>query len=214
MLKKIVLAALVSLPFLATYAQDIETPSPRLRISASGGYAYRLGKKPSSNDYYKNISRGPAFEAGFSYFFNRQSGIGIKYSEFSSSGSGNLVTGQFASSNIKIRYAGPVYQTRLISYSGNFHFLSGISLGYLGYRDNAVIGPAGANSKGSTIGAMAELGGDLRIVRKLFAGILISVYSGKLSSMQVNGASVKLNEQQLESLSRIEGSVGLRYSFF
>lgn len=89
------------------------------------------GKKPASDSYYKEIARGPVFDAGLYYYFNYWSGLGIRYSEFSSSGSGNTITGQFVLSNIKIRYIGPVYQSRMISHSGRFHFLSGLSIRYV-----------------------------------------------------------------------------------
>ncbi|MCF3109310.1 hypothetical protein LL912_11010 [Niabella sp. CC-SYL272] len=214
MLKKITAALLMTIAVFTLHAQSEQDLATRFRIAASGGYAYRLGKKPLANDYYKDIARGPVFDVGLYYFFNHQSGTGIKYSEFSSFGSGNIITGQFVRSNVKIRYIGPVYQSRLISQSGRFHFLSAVSLGYMSFRDNAAFDQGSATLKGGTLGAMAELGSDLRIVRNLFAGAAVSVYGGSISTMHINGTPVKLEAEKRESLSRIEASLGIRYYFF
>ncbi|SDE18169.1 hypothetical protein [Niabella drilacis] len=211
MCKKIIICLLAITTFTTLYAQQGEDPFPKFQIAASGGYAFRLGKKPASSDYYKDISRGSVLDGGLYYYFSRQSGMGIRYSEFSSFGSGNLITGQFARSDIKIRFIGPVYQSRLISRSEKFHFLTGLSLGYMSYRDNAVFDQGSAAIKGGTFGTMVELGSDLRIVRGLFAGLKFSLYGGSLSSITRQGQTVQLDDKQRESLSRIEGTVGLRY---
>lgn len=64
----------------------------------------------------------------------------------------------------------------------------------MGYRDNASLDQGSTILKGSSVGAMAELGSDLRIVHNLFAGTGISLYGGSISTMRINGTAVDLKE--------------------
>mgnify|MGYP001049602581 CR=1 FL=1 len=185
----------------------------KLKIAVSGGYAYRLGKKPSGDQYYKDISHGPVFTSDLTWFWNQKNGAGIHYSYFTTSGTSNNLG---VNSNINIQFIGPVYRVQSISANEKWQVTSGIGLGYMSYTDKGWINfgmPGSSTIKGASLGSLIEAGVDYKIVKGLSAGINLNLHAGYLSRINHNGSSIKLDSKNRESLSRIEGAGGLRYSF-
>lgn len=191
-------------------AQIFEPEYSKLRLAVSGGYAYRLGKKPSDNAYFRDISRGPVFNAGLIYFLNRNHGLGADYSLFSTAAS--MVSPDILS-NIKITYIGASYRFRQPVFNEKAAWLSGIGIGYMGYRDQGWINRVEGTIKGGTVGTLLNTGMDIKIVKGLSAGIDINLYGGALSNVTRNGSTTQLEGDNRESLTRVEGVAGLRYNF-
>lgn len=194
-------------------AQESANGLSKIKIAVSGGYAYRFGKKPSGDQYFKDISHGPVFTSDLTWFWNQQSGAGIHYAYFTTSGTSNNLG---INSNIAIHFIGPVYRVRGMSANEKWQLASGIGLGYMSYTDKGWInfGMPGSNTiTGASLGTLIETGIDYKIVKGLSAGLNLNLYGGSLSKINHNGTSVKLDSKNKESLSRIEGVAGLRYNF-
>lgn len=191
-------------------AQIFEPDYSKLRLAASGGYAYRLGKKQADDQYFQDISQGPVFNAGLIYFLNRKHGIGLDYSLFSTAGS---LTVPGVVSNIKITYIGASYNFRQPVFNEKAAWISGIGVGYIGYRDQGWINSVAGTIKGGTVGSLLNTGLDFKIVNGLSAGVNVNLYAGSLSSITRNGTTTQLEGYNIESLTRVEGIAGLRYNF-
>lgn len=191
-------------------AQVFEPDYSKLRLSVSGGYAYRLGKKPANDPYFQDIRRGPVFNAGLIYFLNRHHGLGIDYSLFSTAGS---LASPSILSNIKTTYMGASYRFRQPLLNGKAAWLSGIGVGYFGYRDQGWINSVAGTIKGGSVGTLLNTGFDVTIRKGLAAGVDINLYGGALSSVTRNGTTTQLEGNNRESLTRVEGVAGLRYNF-
>ncbi|MGN7783062.1 hypothetical protein ACTJIJ_00990 [Niabella sp. 22666] len=193
-----------------TQAQIFEPEYSKLRLAVSGGYAYRLGKKPANDAYFRDISQGPVFNAGLIYFLNRNHGVGLDYSLFSTAAS---LSSSNILSNIKITYIGASYRFRQPVFNEKAAWISGIGVGYIGYRDQGWIERVEGTIKGGTVGTLLNTGIDFKIWNGLSAGVDINLYGGSLSSVTRNGATTQLEGDNRESLTRVEGVAGLRYNF-
>lgn len=191
-------------------AQIFEPDYSKLRLSVSGGYAYRLGKQPANDQYFRDIRQGPVFNAGLIYFLNRKHGLGIDYSLFSTAGS---LASPSVLSNIKATYIGASYRFRQPVFNNKVDWLSGIGVGYFGYRDQGWINNVAGTIKGGTVGSFLTTGLDFTIWKGLAAGIDINLYGGSLSNITRNGTTTQLEDNNRESLTRVEGVAGLRYNF-
>ncbi|WP_114791656.1 outer membrane beta-barrel protein [Niabella yanshanensis] len=210
MTKKYLLLTIAIACCYPSHAQIFEPDYSKLRVAVSGGYAYRLGKKPSGDPYFRDISQGPVFNAGLIYFFNSKHGLGADYSLFSTAGS---LASPSVLSNIKIAYFGASYHFRQPVFNEKAEWLSGIGVGYIGYRDQGWIDRVEGTIKGGSVGTFLATGIDFKIVKGLSAGIDINLYGGSLSSITRNGSTTELEGDNRESLTRVESVAGLRYNF-
>ncbi|MCH5717487.1 hypothetical protein [Niabella hibiscisoli] len=210
MIKKYLLLTIALVYCCLSHAQIFEPDYSKLRLAVSGGYAYRLGKKPDNASYFRDISRGPVFNAGLIYFLSRKHGVGIDYSLFSTAAS---MTSPSLISNIKINYTGASYRFRQPVLNEKAEWLCGIGAGYIGYRDQGWINSIEGTIKGGSVASFMTTGIDIKISRGLSAGIDVNLYSGSLSRVTRNGATTQLEGNNIESLTRVEGLAGLRYNF-
>lgn len=210
MTKKYLLLTIATAYCCLSQAQIFEPDYSKLRLAFSGGYAYRLGKKPANNSYFRDISRGPVFNAGLIYFLNYNHGLSVDYSLFSTAAS---LASPSILSNIKISYIGASYRFRQPVLNEKATWLSGIGVGYFGYRDQGWIERVEGTIKGGTVGTLLNTGIDFKIWKGLAAGIDINLYGGSLSSVTRNGSTTQLEGDNRESLTRVEAVAGLRYNF-
>lgn len=205
-----------------------EQEAPRFRIVVNGGYSYRVGKLPSgfsgeTRDYMKKLKSGFNIGADVQYYFNDDWGIGLKYLRFQSSGSGVIPVetpdGRVranTSDNIGISFYGPTFLGRVYTakdYSQSL--VVGASLGYMRYRDNGKVAAYPVVITGGTIGSGLDVGYDIRIARRLYAGAQISYLAGTLSKYTVeqgNQTTTRdLKDDEKENLSHLSISAGLRF---
>nr|WP_295870697.1 outer membrane beta-barrel protein [uncultured Chitinophaga sp.] len=225
-MKKWTLLLIMSAMALGVRAQEQETP--RFRVVVNGGYSYRIGKLPSgfseeTRDYMKKLKSGFNIGADVQYYFNDSWGIGLKYLRFQASGSavipvqtptdyGRAVT----SDNIGISFYGPTFLGRIYTTKDNSQaFIIGASLGYMRYRDNGKVADYGVVITGGSLGSGVDVGYDIRIARKLYAGAQFSYLAGNLHKYTIrqgNQTTTRdLKDGEKEDLSHISLSAGLRF---
>lgn len=201
-----------------------------VRFAFQGGYSYRVAKihesiPPELKDYANGLKSGFNFGADFTYFLSETIGFGMKYNFFNSSNKiddvwvldfrGNRRFGEL-SDDIKISFIGPSFSSRTQSYDKNHVLLTNIALGYLSYKNDAVL-IDDIEIKGSTVGIVADLGYDGKIADNLFLGAQISFLVGALSEYDVSNGltqrTVSLDDDDKDNLSRLDLSVGIRFHF-
>ncbi|SKA44016.1 Outer membrane protein beta-barrel domain-containing protein [Chitinophaga eiseniae] len=217
---------MISAMTLGARAQEQETP--RFRIVVNGGYSYRVGKLPSgfsgeTRDYMKKLKSGFNIGADVQYYFNDSWGIGLKYLRFQSSGSAVIPVetptdyGRAATSdNIGISFYGPTFLGRVYTTNDNSQaFIIGASLGYMRYKDNGKVATYPVVITGGTVGSGVDVGYDIRIARKLYAGAQLSYFAGSLSKYTIeqgNQTTTRdLKDDERENLSHLSISAGLRF---
>lgn len=233
-MKKLIIIAAVLLTALSASAQGIVTSDTTLnkryyspfRVSVQGGYAYRLGKVDKSlshdmADYSKKLSHGYSYGADVTWFFMENIGVGIKYNSLHISNSAKVTASYDDGSkqngeirdNISITFIGPFASFRSTSRNSRHTFLANIGLGYMGYKDNAVlIKPYVV--KGADAGLLYELGYDYNISDKIAVGAILSYIAGNLKQARTNVSgnweTLTLEEGQYESMCHFNLSIGLR----
>lgn len=232
-MKRLLFISMIFLASVPTYAQSIVTSDttvtanfPSWRFSANGGYAYRIGKVDNSQDavlvnHIKKLKQGVTYGADATWFFMESLGVGLKYNSLNI-GNSEQVTVTYDNGTqesglledkINIWFFGPIASYRVMSRNMRNAFFMNVGLGYMGYKDRAVlIDPF--IIKGSTIGYLYEIGYDQSLTDKISLGAMLSFVSGTLTGYQRNqGGSwntVNLESDSYESLNHINLSIGLR----
>ena len=220
------------------YFQASEVPKEKVvgyenyqhyRISVNGGYSYQTAKVSGSvpsdfKDYIKELKSGYHLGGDLTYYFNEPLGFGIKYYLFKSSNSldniyledinGNRRYGKM-SDDLTISFIGPTFSTRLLNHDKSNVLLMNMSLGYMGYSNNAVVIDK-YKITGSTMGLAFDFGYDIGLSENLALGIQLSLLTGTLFEYDWNDGTktqkIKLERGAYESLNRIDLSVGLRFN--
>ena len=205
--------------------------SPKFRAAINGGYSFGTAI-PSENilldysnykDYYRNLKSGYHFGGEATYFFSDAFGVGLKgYIHKSSNKLDNITdttggTTRYGSmsDNITTSYVGPTFSTRFLNQDNTRAILLDVSLGYMGYYNNAVRIDS-YKIKGQSLGISLSAGYDMEIAKNLILGFQLSYLMGTLSQYDINdGATTKtitLDKEEHESLNRLDFSVGLRFT--
>ena len=219
------------------YFQEAEVPAnmvvgmkdfPRFRAAFNFGWSYRLSKVsdniPSDfRDYMQNLRSGYMLGLEMSYFMSKPFGLGVKYSVHRSKNdmspvtimyeNGYTRTGQM-SDNISISFIGPTFTIRGLNKDMKNSFIMSIGLGYLAYKDVAVL-IDDFTLKGSTMGLCWDIGYDIGLSKGVALGFMLSLITGKLTSYDISDGfttqTIKLDSDEQEGLSRIDLSIGLRF---
>lgn len=232
-MKRLIFISLLFLAFVSAHAQNIVTSDtsvssnfPSWRFSAQGGYAYRVGKVDDSQDavlvnHIKKLKHGVTYGADATWFFMESFGVGLKYNVLSA-GNSEQVTVTYddgtqksglLEDNINISFCGPIASYRVLSRNMRNAFYINVGLGYMGYKNRAVlIDPF--IIKGGTVGTLYEIGYDLALTDKVSLGAMLSSISGTLTSCKTNQGGtwneVDLESDSYESLYHFNLSIGLR----
>jgi len=203
---------------------------PVFRLSFGGGFSYRTAEISSdiSNefiDYMKKLKLGYNFYMDVAGYFNRAIGLGASCKWFKSSNSivdgiyiidtaGNLRSGTM-SDNINILFVGPMFSVRFLNKAKRHALHLNASIGFMGYWDDAIlVEPFQIHAK--TAGLSLEVGYDIRITDNLLVGFQFSSILGAFRSYKLTtggySSSEILPERQAESISRIDLTIGLRFS--
>lgn len=200
-------------------------------LNASVGAAFRVGATPDGltneqKEYIKKLKSGTSYDFS-TYYVKNETGFGIKYNVYNSDGlianqsislnDGTVIKGDFTD-NIKISYIGPsmIYSQNEDSKVGeaNMEF----SLGYISYQNNSTIIGQPIKVTGSNLGAVGGFGYHFRIVPNFLIGGQINFIGGVLKRLKYTYAdgtteTVKLNEEELENLWRIDLAIGAKFRF-
>ena len=203
-----------------------ETYYPRFRVAVSVGWSYRTARlspdiNPEFTEYFRQLKTGIHYDVGLTYYFKEQWGLGLKYNEFLSSNEMNnvyyterpTVSGKM-SDNIRIKFIGPIYSSRIYNPVNNHCFLIDAGIGYVDYRQNKYVISTPISFKGGTAGAYWSIGYDVGLSDSFALGFQLTLLTGVLTQYTVfDGTSTyteKLDKDKYENLSRIELSIGLR----
>ena len=200
------------------------------RIGLQGGWSYMLGKVSSSvpaefHSHFDALKTGYSLGGNATYFFNRMIGIGATYSMFRSAHSTdievvdpdtyNFITGKLAD-DLNIQYFGPSFNMRVMSESQAVQFIPYASIGYVSYKNDAAFVTA-YNVKGNTFAYALGAGLDIALHRNIALGVDVSAIFGGLDRLEITDEkgtrTLQLNDGQLESVSRIDVSGGIRFNF-
>jgi len=194
----------------------------KFRLAFSGGYSYLLGKTPEGidntyRDYLKKFRSGFNLGLDLGYYFNKQYGIGLKYSYFNTKASapnipfiddqGNLVR-MSISENRSDNYIGPAFLMRFSDKTNENAFIAGISFGYFAYNNKLKIGGVPLKAKGSTLGMVVDVGYDFGLSDSFSLGFMLSFKLGSISKLTFDDGfqsqTIDLPKDQRESMSRID----------
>ena len=222
------------------YYQTSEVPEEKIvgyenykhfRIAFNGGFSYMTAKiskdTPSDfKDYTRELKSGHHFGLDAIYYFTEPLGLGFKYCLFKSKNSvdniymtdinGNTRYGKM-SDDLSITFFGPAFSTRLLNSDKTNAFLIGISIGYIGYRNDFVL-IDDYEMTGSTAGFVYEMGYDIGLSEKVSLGFQFTLIGGNLSKYELSDGistqTIKLDsdEDELISTSHIDFSIGLRFN--
>jgi hypothetical protein len=200
---------------------------PRYHIILSGGASYLLdpiADDTEFRDYYQNLKTGYNLGLDVNYYFNKTIGVGLKYNYFASSSStegtsneGGILSEWNISENIMINFAGPTFLARFLSAKNNNAFILGASVGYIWYKDDAVLLDPVIIS-GSSLGLNFDASYHISISKKLFLGISGSTTLGFLPTLTIDDG---INAQTFDfdsfsnykNISRVDLSIKLGFKF-
>lgn len=201
----------------------------KFTISPYGGLSYLIAKTSSQvpgdlKQYMKELKSGYHFGADLAFFVSRKTGVGLKYVNFKTSNQAHVTgtnqSGQMQSGmlrdNITTQYIAPVLTSRRFSVNQKTIFNTGLSLGYLGYKNDATV-IDNFKLSGSTVGVGFDIGLENKLSKTLGLEIKLGMIGGSLGKFEKsNGSSVQtitLESEQRENISRIDISVALKWHY-
>ncbi len=198
-----------------------------LRLAFNIGYGYQTAKISESvtsdlEDYVKELRSGYQLGADIAYYFSNNFGIGARYNFFRTSNSmnniavedidGNIIYGKM-SDDVRITFVGPVLSARYLTNIKDA-FLMNITVGYLGYVNDAVLINR-YKITGNTVGFAFDIGYDFAVAERVNIGFQLSYLVGKLSEFIIddgsNSQTIQLEDDNQESINRLDFSVGIRF---
>lgn len=224
-MKKLFLALLVASAVHVNAQEKIEskptTTSQRFRLAFNGGFSRLLAKtsaslSPQNKAYVDQLKSGANFGLDASYFVAREWGLGLKFNQFRSSHTGLMDYGGNAfnaSTDLVNTFVGPSFATKYETTSRKHLLLLSAALGYMHYwNHNGFI-----KTTGGTVGSALDFGYDYRITKSFALGAQLSFVGGVLNKLtQTNGSmsvTTKLEDNNRESMARLDLSVGARFNF-
>ncbi|MGF1636557.1 MAG: hypothetical protein ACFCUU_05745 [Cyclobacteriaceae bacterium] len=207
------------------YRINVQPEYPTFRWAFQGGFSFRTasiidGLTPNTRNHFKKILSGMHYGTDLHWFVSETIGIGARANIFTASASSSGVSLPARNYNGKIDqkvnmyYVGPSMTTRLLSSDMKNALITGLSFGYLGYRDNFTINREYLHS-GGTFGMLLDIGYDIGVSENFAIGFSITLISGVLNSVtETQGSSsykITFPNDQREGLGRIDLSVGIRF---
>jgi hypothetical protein len=204
---------------------------PHFRAAVNGGWSRRPFKLSSDipddfKSYASSLKSGLHYSVDASCFFTEYLGVGLKYHSFRARNEldniyvkyedGSTQSGAM-SDDITIRFIGPVFSVRLLDRNKKNAFLTNFGLGYVDYKDNAVLISSDFTLSGYTTGWVLDVGYDVGISKNMALGFQLSYTRGILTRLHRSeggqASTVDLRKDgELEGLSHISLSVGLRFN--
>ncbi len=224
----------------AIYAQDTiavpvtdhsaVTKIPKIVIFAEVGPSFRLAKISSDYSanqraYIRDLKSGIAYNMSAYYLLDNQRGVGLKFSSYSSSGTapgqelydptGEVDFG-YSKDDITITFIGASYLLREKGYFALDHVGLEFALGYIRYVNETLI-LNDYKLSGGNLGISVAFNYHFGITKNFAIGPSLSFTGGVLNRFKVVGnginETIKLEDDALESLYRLDLSVSGRFSF-
>ena len=213
------------------------------RLGLSGGMSYIIGNTDEAknamtdmgispklvDDYYGDLKLGMMAGADFQYFFKPNFGAGIKYLFHSNStelgekvslplnGDGVTLFYGRVKEQLYLNYIGPSFIVRrFFGSQQKWSITSLLSLGYVHYRNEALIADMPFLQTGSTLGSCFAVEMEYHFTDNIALGVDLSCLSAVLSKYKMsNGYSTETIDlgNDPENLSRLNFGLNLKYSF-
>ncbi len=202
---------------------------PKLRISADAGLTFLTAKVsdeiPSDlSSHYEGLKSGQQFSGDLIYYFSEYTGIGFRFSQFSTKNTtdnvyiiyedGSTKSGKLID-DIHVNYYSLIYSYRFFSQNNPASTLLNFTLGYQEYINNATIVDE-YNIKGETLGLGMEIGFDINMSKNVLLGFKLGYTMGAIKEVEMSGntgtKTITMEEGEYEGLSRVDFSIGLRFS--
>lgn len=209
--------------------KNLNVDDQDFRIGVYGGFSYMTAKlsnniPASLTDYVNDLRTGYHLGGDLTFFVSENIGVGARYSMFRTANDPVVIytvdarTGQIIygllRDDITMHFFGPTVCTRVSSANKKTHIISNFSVGYLAYRNEATL-INDFTLTGSTAGLMCDIGVDVNIAKNLALGVVFAYKLGTLNQYNYQDANqrrtIKLDKDNLESISRIDISLGLRW---
>lgn len=201
----------------------------RFHIILSGGGSYLLDPIADNVSdelrvYYEDLKMGYNLGLDVNYYFNKTIGIGIKYSYFNSSSSSKgtsdrdgIISEWDISENIMINFVGPTFLARFLSKNNKNAFILGLSVGYMIYKDDAILLDPVIIS-GNTLGMNIDASYHISLSNSFFLGISVSTTVGFLNSITIDDGTDPQTYnfesfEEYENISRADLSLKLGFKF-
>ncbi len=201
----------------------------KYRIAFDGGFSYMTApvSKEIPGDltqYVKELKSGFHYSVDANLFYSKNLGFGLKYVLFKTKNKKENVYEVLSSGykkygemedDISVYYLGPSLLARIFSPNGQSVLLTGLSIGYVGYKNDAVLIDNDFIIRSKTAGIVWDIGWDYLISNKTAIGCRLSYIFGILTDYELdngfNKTTIKLEKDSYENISRIDFSIGLRF---
>ncbi|MEM8508951.1 MAG: hypothetical protein AAF717_14030 [Bacteroidota bacterium] len=202
---------------------------PRHSLSIKGGLSYDPRRRNPAflsgfDDYLRDLRSGYNIGGDYSYFFNRNWGIGITANYFNTNANledvsgtdntGNTVISTL-SNEITVFYVGPSISLRFMNKTQRNAFIWNTSIGYIDYQDTYFYVEE-TITRGSGLGTVSTFGYYFGVNDSLSLGLelgLVASYFRTIQIESINGSTeieLSRDERPLGS-ARLDFSIGIRY---
>lgn len=186
------------------------------RYGIHGGYSYRTAKvsdliPAQYRDYIKKLKSGYVIGGDVHYFTSEVLGFGLKYN-FNKY---KNALGNDLKDDISLHQISGSMLNRLVLPDEKNSVLLGLNLGYQSYKDVAVVSSAPFSITGQSAGLGMEIGLDHRIGPKAALNFGVSIQLASITTIKVDDGyvikKVKLEKEEIESLTRVELVIGFKF---
>lgn len=215
MIKKALLIGVLSIPFMFSAQQ-------KFSVIPSVGYAWRTAKTPSElstdeKNYIKGLKSGLNFDISAYYHLNNGIGIGLKFSNYSTSSDGRISikdnTGQTITGNVStkdnITFFGPAFMYSNFNENTRHKLFYDMGIGVITYTTKT----GTIKGTGSNLGLEANVGYQYQVSKSFFIGPKVGYTVGTLKKMKYNGTTVEFGDNQKEGLGRVSLSAAATFRF-
>lgn len=195
-------------------------------LALHGGYSYRLGAigdvDQGLREYLMQLKSGFCLGTNLYYYPIEEVGFGLKGSLHRAKASGYAYVltpgGSYkysdVSDNISIWFIGPSLGLRYFRPNNEDSWIVNCALGYVNYTDH-LVADGSYTLTGHTVGLNSEIFYDMQFANKTGLQIGISTYLANLFKYRLDDGNtietIELQEEEYESLTRIDLTIGLRF---
>lgn len=199
---------------------------PRFKFDIHAGIGFRTSEQstnidPLLKEHYKKLMSGSSWGANVYYLFNENYGLGFKYNRLFSSNTENDIyfdkegwNRQYGITNtVTIDYIGPSFLCRVVSPNGKHNWSSGLSLGYMRYKNKEEIGTLDLLYEKSTFGMSIDFEYGFHLSKNLSLGIITEYNLGYLIEIKISseGESQNIYLDEIEDLNHFDVSIALSW---
>lgn len=225
-MKKLLILLFVGLAYHANAQNNVvqTLTAKKFRFAVNAGFSQLLAKtaqsvSPQNRAYIDGLKSGYHYGVDGAFFISKDWGLGLKFNQFRSTHNGLLYNENNTSMNIATTlvntFIGPSLATKYDSPNNKHTFLFNLAIGYMGYLSKNDMIPV--QTTGGTVGSALDAGYDYHMTKNFAIGAQFALVGGVLNRLTYkNGnASVteKLDDNQKESMSRLDFSLGARLNF-